>query len=64
MPAGKRSFLKNAELLLRAKEKILNNFKNKIFPTKILCQHPNQQNLLNLNKKRTSKKSSSVLCRF
>ena len=34
LPVGKRSFLKNAGLFLRAREKILNNFKSKIFPTK------------------------------
>ena len=34
LPVGKRSFLNNAGLFLRAREKILNNFKSKIFPTK------------------------------
>ena len=32
----KISFLKNAGLLLSAREKVLNNFKGKIFPTKNL----------------------------
>ena len=32
MPVEKRSFLKNAGLLFRAREKILSNFITKIFP--------------------------------
>ena len=34
MPVEKRSFLKNGRLFLRAREKIFNNFKSKIFPIK------------------------------
>ena len=34
LPVEKRSFLQNAGLFLSAREKILNNFKSKIFPTK------------------------------
>ena len=36
MPVEKRSFLKNTRFLFRAREKILNNFRGKIFPTKNL----------------------------
>ena len=34
MPSEKKSFLKNAGLLLNAREKILNNLKRKLFPAK------------------------------
>ena len=40
MAAEKISFLKNAGLLLSAREKILNKFKTKIFPTKTLKLEP------------------------
>ena len=43
MPAEKRSFSKNARLLLCAKEEIVNNFKSKIFITKILEPTPEQK---------------------
>ena len=33
IPLERRSFLKNARLLLSARENVLNNFKSKIFPT-------------------------------
>ena len=40
MSVEKRSFLKNVGLLLSAREKILHNFKSKIFPTKNLESEP------------------------
>ena len=36
IPVEKRSLLNNAGLFLSAREKILNNFKSKIFPAKDL----------------------------
>ena len=35
-PIVKKSFLKNVSLFLSAKEKVLNNFKSKIFPIKYI----------------------------
>ena len=59
IPVEKISFLKNVGLLISAREKILNNLKRKIFPTKNpdkipmpeqhLNQQLNQQYLLHLN---------------
>ena len=40
MPFEKRPFLKNTGLLIIARDKILNNFKSKIFPTKYLESEP------------------------
>ena len=40
MPGEKKSFLKNAGLLLNAREKILNNLKRKLFPAKNIESEP------------------------
>ena len=42
MPGEKKSFLKNAGLLLNAREKILNNLKRKLFPAKNIESEPYQ----------------------
>ena len=54
VPIQKRSVLKNAWLLLSARENILNNFEVKVFPKKILNQKLDQQYLLHLNKNGTN----------
>ena len=64
MPVGKRPVLKNAGLLLSAREKILNNFKTNIFPTKIVESEP-EPTLFATPKptKERAKKSQPKLCR-
>ena len=57
MPVQKRSFLKNVGLPLGAREKILDSFNSKIFPTKNF-EHPNKNYWLHLHKKEQAKISN------
>ena len=51
MLVEKKSFLKNTGLLLSAREKIVNNFKSKLFPTRNLEPEPAVFDVPKLTKK-------------